>query len=49
VASLGEADAFGPVDLAAVLEAAQGARPDPEPVGAVMLRHGLTPAAHPTS
>jgi quercetin dioxygenase-like cupin family protein len=42
---------FGPAyfqELAAVVDAAHDGPPDPEAVKAVMLRHGLTPAAHPT-
>jgi quercetin dioxygenase-like cupin family protein len=31
-------------DVAAVVEAAAGGRPDPAAIGAVMLSHGLTPA-----
>jgi quercetin dioxygenase-like cupin family protein len=41
---------FGPTyfrELAAVLEAAGDGPPDPAAVGAVMLRHGLTPARPP--
>lgn len=34
-------------DVATVLAAADGGAPDPEAIKAVMLRHGLTPAAPP--
>lgn len=39
---------FGPAyfrEIAAVVEAAAGSPPDPDAIAAVMLRHGLTPAA----
>lgn len=43
---------FGPAyfqDIASVIEAAGDGPPDPAELGAVMLRHGLTPAPQPTA